>query len=193
MHQHAATAARPTQHHHAVRFYESERALAQIVAGFLGEGLTAGNPAIVVATASQRAAILLELSLRRLDVVELQQSGALILLDADDTMAMFMVDGNPDERKFHDAMCAVIRRACGERTDCTVRIYGHMVDVLWVRGERDAAIRLEMLWNRLAATQSFSLLCGYAMGNFYKDAHVEDVCRQHTHTIEANGQSTPVA
>ena len=44
-----------------------------------------------------------------------------------------------------------------------------------------AAIKLEMLWNHLANTHDFSLLCGYAMGNFYKDATIDDVCRHHTH------------
>ena len=57
-----------------------------------------------------------------------------------------------------------------------------MVDVLWRRGQSDAAIRLEVLWNDLAALYSFSLLCGYAIGTFYKEtSRIEDVCRQHTH------------
>ena len=46
--------------------------------------------------------------------------------------------------------------------------YGEMVDVLWKAGQDVAAIRLEMLWNKLAAMHDFALLCGYAMGNFYK-------------------------
>jgi hypothetical protein len=165
------TAAARFRQQHAVRFYESDRALAQIVAGFLAEGLTAGHPAIVVATPAQRGAILLELSTHRVDVAASQHAGTLVLLDADDTMAMFMVDGTPDESKFNEVMCAAIRRACGGRTDCTVRVYGHMVDLLWHRHERDSAVRLEFLWNKLAATPAFSLLCGYAMGNFYKGAH----------------------
>ena len=45
-----------------------------------------------------------------------------------------------------------------------------------------------MLWNRLANTHDFSLLCGYAMGNFYKDATIQDVCRHHTHTVSDDGR-----
>ena len=61
-----------------------------------------------------------------------------------------------------------------------------MVDVLWRRGESDAAIRLEVLWNDLAATHTFSLLCGYAIGNFYKEtSKLEEVCHQHTHVLGA--------
>ena len=64
-------------------------------------------------------------------------------------------------------MSEVIEHACKGRSDCTVRIFGQMVDVLWQQEEHDAAIRLEMLWNQLAQTKSYSLLCGYAMGHFY--------------------------
>jgi hypothetical protein len=66
-----------------------------------------------------------------------------------------------------------------------------MVDVLWKDSMSSAAIRLEMLWNRLANTHDFSLLCGYAMRNFYKDATIEDVCRHHTRIVEPSG--TPIA
>lgn len=76
---------------------------------------------------------------------------------------------------------------------CTLRICGQMVDILWKNGQRDAAIRLEVLWNQLANTEAFSLLCGYAMGQFYKDANFDAVCRQHTHLISADGQAAAVA
>jgi hypothetical protein len=34
-------------------------------------------------------------------------------------------------------------------------------------GLTTAAIKLEVLWNQLAMTREFSLLCAYSMGNFY--------------------------
>jgi hypothetical protein len=111
--------------------------------------------------------------------VSLKQSDDLVLLDAADTLSSFMANAKLDARAFNDSLCAVIARAARGRTDCTVRIYGQMVDILWKEGKRDLAIRLEMLWNQLANTQRFSLLCGYAVGPFYKDAHVRDVCPAH--------------
>src|ERR1041385_6078577 len=50
-----------------------------------------------------------------------------------------------------------------------------------------AAIRLEMLWNKLAASKKFSLLCGYAMGSFYTDAQLKDIHRQHSHVFSGDG------
>jgi hypothetical protein len=179
--------------YHAVRFYESERSLAKIVAEFLEEGLTDGAPGIVVATPTQRAAIVRELVVRGVDVVPLKHSGDLVLLDAEDTLSAFMTDGQLDAGAFNERLCAIIEGACRGRTDCTVRIYGQMVDILWKQGKCDLAIRLEMLWNQLAHTQRFSLLCGYAIGPFYKNAHFREICAQHTHVVSADGTAANVA
>jgi hypothetical protein len=182
-----------TAQHHAVRFYENDKSLAKIVARFLSEGIAAGNPGIVVATPAHRGAILKELIANSLDVVKLQRSLDLVMLDAEDTLSIFMTNGKPEIEAFKSSMCKVIEMACSGRPDCTVRIYGEMVDVLWKNGQRDAAISLEMLWNQLANTKAFSLLCGYSMGQFYKDAHFQEVCRQHTHVVSADGEMSAVA
>jgi hypothetical protein len=177
--------------YHAVRFYENEKSLAQIVAQFLGEGLVGSEPALVVATPTQRAAIIRELVVKGFDAVELQRSGALVLLDAEDTLAAFMIDGSPDSDRFRKRMRDVITGVTRNGEKSTLRIYGQMVDVLWKKGNSAAAIRLEVLWNQLAASQHFSLLCGYAMGHFYKGAGLGEVCEQHTHVLPAEGAAAP--
>jgi hypothetical protein len=182
----------PADRYHAVRFYEGEKSLAQITAKFLSEGLSDRHPAIVVATTSTRAALIIELTAQSFDVVELQRSGELLLLDAKDLLSAFMIEGKPDPVKFNDMMCQVIDQACHGRSNCKVRIFGQMVDVLWREGLHEAAIQLEMLWNLLARNQAFSLLCGYAMGNFYKDANFDEICGQHSHVVAADGRATPV-
>ena len=193
MHREQIAKTASTPEYHAVRFYENERALAKIVAKFLSDGFASGSPGVVVATPGLRGALLRELTARSLDVLELQRSNDLVLLDAEDTLTMFMVDGQPDAAKFRDSICEVITGACRGREDCTIRIFGQMVDVLWSNGKQDAAIRLEMLWNQLAQTEAFALLCGYAMGHFYKDASIKEVCRHHTHVLSADGEAAAVA
>jgi MEDS: MEthanogen/methylotroph, DcmR Sensory domain len=178
--------------YHAVRFYESDRALSRVVAEFLRDGLKAGDPGIVIATAAQRAAIVRELVAQSLDVAQLLRSDDLILLDAKDTLSVVMMDGQPDAARFKRTMGRVITRASRGRANCTSRIYGQMVDLLWQRREHDAAIRLEMLWNQLSTTRPFSLLCGYAVG-FYKTATFADICALHTHVVAADGNAAAVA
>jgi hypothetical protein len=62
------------------------------------------------------------------------------------------------------------------------------VDVLWQASRTAAAIRLEMLWNQLAQTHLFALLCGYSMGHFYKDVGQQEVRQQHTHLVSDSGE-----
>ena len=104
-----------------------------------------------------------------------------------------MVGGKPDPLLFKSNVGDAIDRLCQGRTPCPIRAYGEMVDVLWKDGMSAAAIKLEMLWNRLANTHDFSLLCGYAMGNFYKDASIDDVCQHHTHRVFDDGQVSLVS
>jgi DcmR-like sensory protein len=176
---------------HAVRFYEDAETLSRIVGSFLAEGFQASQPAVVIATPVHRAAIESRLAERSLDVNRLVAEGALHMLDADEVLAEFMVDGMPDAGRFHRAIVPVIQKACGGRKECIVRAYGEMVDVLWKADQTVAATRLETLWNVLANNHAFSLLCGYAMGSVYKNAAVEEICSHHSHVISTGGD--PVA
>ena len=177
---------------HAVQFYGNESSLYATVATFLGEGFIQGQPAIVIATGPHTSGIVRELAIRMIDVDGARRLGDLILLDAEDTLAAFMVDGIPDPVLFARHVGGVIEQALGGRTRTPVRAYGEMVDLLWREGQADAAIRLEILWNELAARRAFALLCGYSMGNFYKQTRqFQEICAQHTHVFGADSQSVP--
>jgi DcmR-like sensory protein len=183
---------REAGHFHAVRFYEDAQSLARMVATFIAEGFIEGLPAIVIATPDHRDAILDKLNAMSFDLDLLKREKDLIVLDAREMLAFFMVDGMPNADKFEDAMLPVIEQACRGREDCVIRAYGEMVDVLWKDGMEAAAVRLEMLWNQLANTRKFSLLCGYSMGSFYKAAAFDAICHQHTHVLSTDGAAAPV-
>ena len=176
-------------HFHAVRFYQNAESLSRLVAEFVGEGLVKTEPAILIATPDHAALIMQELESRSFDLTRLEKNGDLFLLDAEKTLNKFMIDGMPDHARFERTMVPVIEKACRNRQDCTIRAYGEMVDVLWKRDQTVAATRLEMLWNDLASTHQFSLLCGYSMGNFYKATAVEEICGHHSHVVSDAGES----
>ena len=175
--------------HHAVQFYDDEKALYATVAGFLGQGLVDEQPAILIATVAHCGPILDELKGRMLDVDHAQGSGDLIVLDAEETLAQFMRDDVPSADAFESTVGDLIRRLLVKRAKPTlIRAYGEMVDVLWKDGKPDAAIRLEILWNLLADRFGFALLCGYSMGHFYKDVGHHEVREQHTHLVADSGE-----
>ena len=188
----AQQVAKDSGHFHAVRFYKDSDSLAELVAEFIAEGFAAALPAIVIATPTHRDAIVRNLVDRSFDVAQLQEQGDLFLLDADALLSEFMVDGMPDAARFRRAIVPVIEKACRGRQDCVIRAYGEMVDVLWKAGQTVAATRLETLWNQLAQTHAFSLLCGYSMGNFYKDAAQEEIRSHHTHILSDAAEAAPV-
>jgi hypothetical protein len=177
---------------HAVRFYRDRESLARIVAGFLGDGLFAGLPSVVIATPAHRKAIRDALSSAFLDVDLLEAAGALIMVDAAVMLSRFMVGGMPDAARFKTTMMPLLERACQGQPHRVVRAYGEMVDVLWTSGQTVAAVRLEVLWNQLAREHTFALLCAYSMGHFYKDAAFQEICGHHTHVISDSGEFAPV-
>lgn len=177
-------------HLHAVRFYKDADSLCAMAGTFLTEGFTASQPALVIATPVHRTMIEEYLEREGRNVATLKASGQLVLVDAVTLMSQFMVNGMPNSALFKGAVIPILDKICEGRKDCVVRAYGEMVDVLWKAGQTVAAIRLEMLWNDLARTRAFSLLCGYAMGNFYKDAAVDEICAEHSHVLTKLPPST---
>ena len=176
------------RHLHGVQFYEHKDSLYRRVAAFLGEGLVIGEPGIVIATATHQAGIVAELSGRLINVEQARRLGELVMLDAADTLGAVMVGDRPDGDLFHNYMGSILEQVGKGRKRTIIRAYGEMVDVLWQTGRSDAAITLEILWNTLASKYSFSLLCGYSMGQFYKQPDFyRQVCDQHTDVFEAIG------
>lgn len=172
-------------HNHAVQFYGSESSLFHSVAGFLSQGLVDGQPVIVVATEAHWLGIAEQLTARFIDVDRARDLGHLDVRDAQKTLSLFMVGDMPDADAFESSVGSLVASAAnGLPRSGLVRAYGEMVDVLWHEGRCDAAIRLEMLWNKLAARFGLALLCGYAMHHFYRQTRkFEAVCRQHTHVM----------
>ena len=59
-------------------------------------------------------------------------------------------------------------------------------DLLARQGNLEGAIRLEELWNELAETYTFSLLCAYSLERFSEDTHdaaLRAICNQHAHVL----------
>jgi len=175
-------------HHHVVQFYVDDEALCKIVAGFLSEGLLAGQPAIIIATATHAGAIIGQLSARQVDVKKAGAAGQLIVLDVADVLKDLMVGDLPGQRAFDEIVGRSIDQLIEKYPAGSVRAYGEIVDVLWKRGQPEAAIRLELMWNQLVAGRGLALLCGYSMGSFYKQGErFEEVCRLHTRSMGVEG------
>ena len=134
-----------------------------------------------------REGIARQLKARGLDVTNGELKGRYFALDAAETLSLFMLDGIPDVVRFRAVIGGVLEQAkaaSGDRVRAAV--FGEMVALLWAAGKRDAAIRLEELWNDLAQTHAFSLRCAYPMGDFHREEHsaaFRAICEQHSGVI----------
>ena len=183
---------KPAEDDHIVQFYEDEECLVDAVARFAGAGLAVEEPVLIVATEEHRAAFAQRLQRNGCDVGAAVASGQLALIDARATLLSFMVGDEPDWNRFRGAIGPLLDKCRAGRTSSRVRVFGEMVDLLWRGGNRPAAVRLEELWNQLARRQSFTLLCAYAMGNFYMpgDGELFDkVCGRHSHVLPGTAAS----
>src|SRR3954463_5302772 len=151
MHQESPASAPSRSPHesHDVQFYEDEDFLCETVASFLGAGLLAGEPVVVIATEAHREAFCERLRARSIDVARACMSGQLRLLDARETLAQFMVGDEPSPERFRAVLGGVLDDVLRGRSADRVSAYGEMVDLLWRDGNEAAAVRLEELWNDL--------------------------------------------
>jgi anti-sigma regulatory factor (Ser/Thr protein kinase) len=169
---------------HVVQFYDDDAELVANVCSYMVGAIRGGDVALIVATDAHRRAFLTALHGAGIDVAGAQASGALIALDAADTMARFLTADGPDADAF-DAVIGGAIRAAGA-SDRPVRAYGEMVALLWDAGNVLAALELETLWNDLALRLPFSLFCAYAntsvLGSEHADA-LRDVCHLHSSVL----------
>jgi PAS domain S-box-containing protein len=171
-----------------VQFYESEDFLYRAVSEFLADGLSAGHPAIVIATEPHRRGFVKSLESKGFDTKNV------VLADARETLNRFMNGSMPDEELFKKHIGGIILKTGNGGGPSSIRAYGEMVDLLWRDSNPEGAIRLEELWNDLISAYSFSLLCAYPMGNFYKETQCEPferVCHTHSHVRPAEGLLHP--
>ncbi|MEA2599598.1 MAG: hypothetical protein QOF89_590 [Acidobacteriota bacterium] len=174
-------------HEHFVQFYEQDSFLIDEVSEFIGAGLQAGQAGIVIATQPHREDLERRFKAGRASSDAPLDPERYIVLDAAETLSQLMVDGWPDEQRFADVVGSVVQRLArnGSRHVCA---FGEMVALLWSEGRHDAAIRLEELWNDLARTHSFSLLCAYPMAGFHHEEHGDPflhICNAHSHVRPA--------
>jgi hypothetical protein len=174
-------------HRHFVQFYKAdEPSLNRNVAGFLWDGLLRGDGLLVIGTTQRRESLSSHLARLGVDVALARREGQLAMLDADEMLSRFMVDGQPDSERFQAAVGEALQLARPRLAEAGICAYGEMVGVLWEAGQTSAAIRLEGCWNKLLHGGGISLFCGYPIDVFADDfhrTHIHEVLCAHTNVL----------
>jgi hypothetical protein len=149
---------------HFVQIYENNESLIECVFAFFERGFEQGEVALVIATRAHRSALEAKLTAAGYDLSQLKGSGKYAAFDAAETLGLFMHDEEPEAFRFNAMVGSLIKSATSRGAG--VRAFGEMVAILWDEGNREGAIKLEELWNRLAKDNDFTLFCAYRKNQF---------------------------
>jgi hypothetical protein len=179
---------------HSVDFYADDSAFLDNLSDLVGRALKAGGVCLIIAAAPHRQGIARRLRASGIDLALAVRNSQYLLLDAEATLARFMVDGLPDRDRFFAAIEPLLLNAKASLgPDAPLPIaFGEMVAILWADGHREAALRLEQLWNELASRHSFALRCAYPIDYFAhpdEDLLFQQIRAEHNHVLSSCSSS----
>lgn len=174
---------------HAVEFYGDREDFLNRLSNFIRAAIQSGGSCLIIATEANRQALAQRLRAAGIDLAHAVQNSQYLLLDAEATLARFMVHGWPDQQLFLAAIEPHLMHAkasLGPDVKFPVA-FGEMVAILCGEGHYEAAVRLEQLWNELARKHAFSLRCAYPSDGFAPNTsarrYFDRICAEHSHVL----------
>lgn len=169
---------------HLLQIYGNENVFLDALEGFVGSALRCGEGAVVIATAPHIHELEKRLRGRWIDVDRARWLHQYVAVLARETLLKFMVNDWPDEELFSKVagkLLADARGADGRK----VRAFGEMVSVLWAQGNVAAALRLELLWSKVATVEKFPVFCAYPRAGFeaHEAAPMQSLCAAHSQLL----------
>ena len=170
---------------HEVAFYAGDNSLVDGYALFIESALKNGDAVIIVVTESHRASLLRRLKADAVDVATSIEQGRYIPLDAAETLSQLIVNDMPDAARCAELVGDLIVRAAkgvGGASDRVV-VCGEMAPTLLSTGNREGAISLERLWDKVTKDNGLHSLCGYLSSAFphrENDPVFQRICAEHS-------------
>jgi hypothetical protein len=181
------TAASSHARRHGVVFYEDDnKFLSEAILDFCSRALRAGDPLLVIATGRHLDQLQATLRTRGVDWDGACAAGRAATHEAEELMSRFCSPNGPDPFRFKSVMEELLAPWADLDEEHTIRAFGEMVDVLCRRGDLEQAAQLEQMWNELARSHRFTLLCAYSMGNLYREVNgsaYRRICDAHDHVL----------
>jgi hypothetical protein len=173
---------------HTVLFYLNEEFLVSALCDLMRSATRSGDGMVIVATREQQLALAQRLSTLGVDVPAMQREGRYVALDARETLAALMVNGQPDFARFSEVIGGAVAAAqkASSALNPQVMAYGELVALLWSEEDAEPALIVEEFWQVLARTLTFSLLCAYPIQRFCSAGDEQfflGVCAEHVTVI----------
>jgi DNA-binding NarL/FixJ family response regulator len=176
---------------HDLQIYSNDEYLLEGFASFITSGLSAGNAVVVVATEAHRLGLIQKLQTQGFDLDAIIKCKSYISIDAQEALASFMVDDQPNTKQFENTVSNLVKTASKAPNGATrrVRVCGECAPLLRTQGNSDAALRVEELWDVASRQYGLMTLCGYVSGKLQgqKDQRIfQKICSLHSIVTEYN-------
>lgn len=170
---------------HSVQFYDGHEALIDRLCGVVCSGLLVGNSVLIISTSAHRLQLMKALERLEVDVRNYARAGRFAMCDAEEMLAMFMVDGFPDTQLFMASLgkLLVASKKAASSKEQGLTVFGEMVAILWEDGNKSGALALEALWNNVMSERAFHLHCAYPRWLFGNESEFADICGAHSHIL----------
>jgi len=171
---------------HSVQFYDSHEALIDRLCGVVSSGLLIGNSILMVCTREHREQLIKTLRRLDIDVRSYARKDRFSMVDADEMLAKFMVNGSPDPEMFMSSVGQLLieSKKAARSKDQGLTVFGEMVAILWEQGNKAGALALEALWNDAMKERAFHLHCAYPNWLFSGvEAERMNICEVHSHIL----------
>lgn len=144
---------------HVIHFYEDERSFLDVLTGYVGAGINAGETVIIIATSSHLHELNNRLLAHGIHLKALLKEKQYIPVVAEELLAKFMVNGMPDAILFEKELGQLLKYARNSHQH--IRAFGEMVALLLSENNVKATLALEGLWNKVCQKYRLSLFCAY--------------------------------
>jgi hypothetical protein len=171
---------------HLLHFYEDEPVLLDALYNFIVGGFQVEECIVVIATPQHRFELEKRLRASGIDLEAAEALDQYIILDAEQTLSQFIVNGWPDEALFTKVVSGILNRA--DNNGWRVRAFSEMVSLLLAKSHSGAALRLEQLWDKLCHTEMFSLFCACPKSSTQDLSSITEIRATHSKII---GDSQP--
>jgi DNA-binding NarL/FixJ family response regulator len=160
---------------HQVQFYPDDEAFVVGFAYSVEAALQAGNAVIVAATESHCSSLLQRLREHGVNYAAAKEQGRFLSLDVSETLAAFMLNGQPDPARFFRVVGGLIKGAARSTAEKRSRVVvcGECASILWAQGNADAAIQVERFCNQLNKQFDADILCGFSLSSFYREEDMQ--------------------
>jgi len=175
-------------HRHDVVFYSSDAVLTGAFTRFIAGALDEQKAVIVLLTDAHDESLQRCLRASHVDIDLATRQKRYVPVSITELLARVMVNGRPDPAKFEYAarelLGAVTREAASRHAG--IAACGECSSTVWAKGDVEAAIQLEHLWDEIGKSRQMDILCAYPLAA--RDVSVQSVrslCAEHT-AVEIN-------